>query len=140
MKFPLTEVSNGLMHKLKEFERPLCQMPMEIERVKIGHSSGNHRTVTKPASVSSSRNFIEGSKEKTEILAGARRSGHLKNLANPTEKGLNVCAVASRIVEYSSESYPILLNSSQNFQCSTYLNVKFHTTLSAFNETAIRGM
>jgi hypothetical protein len=34
MELHLTEVSNGLMHKLKEFERPLFQMSIEIERVK----------------------------------------------------------------------------------------------------------
>jgi hypothetical protein len=66
------EVSSGLMRKLKKLERPLFQMPMEIERVKVGPSSGNHGTVTKPASVSSNRNFIEGSKEETETLAEAR--------------------------------------------------------------------
>jgi hypothetical protein len=85
MEFPLTEVSNGFMRKLKEFERPFFQMPMEIERVKICRSSGNHRTVTKPASVPNSGNFIEGSKEETEILAEARRCGALKNRANPFE-------------------------------------------------------
>jgi hypothetical protein len=125
MEFPLTEISNGLMHKLKEFKCPLFQMPMEIERVKIARSSGNHGTVTK--SLSSLGNFIEGYKEETEILVEARRCCALKNLANPVEKGLNVCAVASQIMEYSSESCPILLNSSQHFRCSTYLNVKFHT-------------
>jgi hypothetical protein len=100
---------------------------MEIKRVKIGYSSGNHGTVTKPAPASSSENFIEGSKEETEILAQARRCCALANLANPIEKGLNVCAVASQIVKYSSESCPILLNSSQHFQYSMCLNVKIHT-------------
>jgi hypothetical protein len=104
---------------------------MEIERVKIARSSGNHGTVTKPASASSSGNFIEDSKEETDILAEARRCV-LKNLANPTEKGPNVCAVASQIVEYSSESCPVLLNSSQHFQCPTYLKVKFHTNSRGF--------
>jgi hypothetical protein len=45
-------------------------------------------------------------------------------MASPIEKGLNVCVIASQIVEYSAESCPILLNSSQHFQCSTYLNFK----------------
>jgi hypothetical protein len=90
-------------------------MPMEIERVKIGPSSGNRGTVTNPASESSSGNFIEGPKEETEILAEVRRCYCLKTLANPIEKQSNVCAVASQIVEYSSESCPILLNSSQTF-------------------------
>jgi hypothetical protein len=125
MEFPLTEVLNGLMHRLKEFERPLFQMPMEIERVKLGRSSGNHGTVTKPASASSSGNFIEGSKEETEVLAEARRCCDLKTLANPIEKGSSACPVASQIVEYSFENCPSLLNSSQHFQCSTYLHVKF---------------
>jgi hypothetical protein len=101
-------------------------MPMEIERVKIGRRSGNQGTVTKSVSVSSRENFIESSKEETEILAVIRRCSALKNRANPIENRFNVCAVASQIVEYSSESCPILLNSSQHFQCSTYLNVKFH--------------
>jgi hypothetical protein len=92
---------------------------MEIERVEIGRSSG---TVTKLASAPSSGKVIEGSKE--EILAEARQCCALKNLANPIEKGLNVCAVASQIAEYSSEGCPVLLNSSQQFQCSMYLNVK----------------
>jgi CO dehydrogenase/acetyl-CoA synthase delta subunit len=35
------------MHKLKEFDRPLSSMPVEIERVKIGRSSGNRGTLTK---------------------------------------------------------------------------------------------
>jgi hypothetical protein len=48
-------------------------MPMKIERVKIGRSSGNHGTVTKPVSVLSSGNFIEGSKEETEISPEDRR-------------------------------------------------------------------
>jgi hypothetical protein len=61
-------------------------MPMEIERVKIGRSSGNHGSVTKPVSASSSGNFVEGSKEEAEILAEARRCCALKNLANPIEK------------------------------------------------------
>jgi hypothetical protein len=100
---------------------------MEIERVKIGRSSGNHGTITKPTSQSSSGNFIEGSKEETEILAESRRCCALTNLANSIEKGLNVCAVASQIVEYSSERCRIFLNSPQHFQCSAYLNVKFHT-------------
>jgi hypothetical protein len=96
--------------------------------VKIGRSSGDHGTVTKPASASSSGNFIEGSKKEPEILAEARRCCcALKNPANPIEKGPNIGAAASQIVEYFSESCPILLNSSQHFQCSTYLNVKFHT-------------
>jgi hypothetical protein len=60
---------------------------MEIERVKIGRSIGNHGTVTKPTSASSSGNFIEGSKEETKILAEARRCCALKNLANPIKKG-----------------------------------------------------
>jgi hypothetical protein len=127
MEFPLTKISDGLMHKLKEFEHPRFQIPMQIERVKISRSSGNHVTVTKPASASSSRNFIEGSKKETEILVGARRCCALKNLANPIEKGLNVCAVTSQIVESSSESCLILLNPNQRFQSSPYLNVKFHT-------------
>jgi hypothetical protein len=113
--------------KLKEFERPLCQMPMQIERVKIGHSSGNHETVTKSTPASSRGHFIEGSKEETEDLAEPCRCCALNNLANLTEKGLNVYAVASQIIEYSSENCPILLNSSQHFQCSMYLNVIFHT-------------
>jgi hypothetical protein len=45
-------------------------MQFEIERVKIGLSSGNYGTVMKPAS--SSGNFIEGSQEETEILGEAR--------------------------------------------------------------------
>jgi hypothetical protein len=100
---------------------------MEIKRVKIGRSSGNHGTVTKLESASRSGNITEGRKEETEILAEARRYSALKNLANPIENGLNVCVVASQIVEYSFESYPILLNSSQHFQCSACLNVKSHT-------------
>jgi xanthine dehydrogenase molybdopterin-binding subunit B len=72
MEFLLTEVSNGLMHKLKEFERSVFQMPMEIDRVKIGSSSGNHGTATKPMSASSGGNCTEGFKEETEILAEAR--------------------------------------------------------------------
>jgi hypothetical protein len=60
---------------------------MEIKRVKIGRSSGNHGTVTKPATASSSENFIEGSKEETEISAEARQCCTLKNLANPIENG-----------------------------------------------------
>jgi hypothetical protein len=63
----------------------------------------------KPASSSSSRNFSEGLKEETEILAEARRCCALKNLANPIEKGLNVGAVASQTMEHSSESCPIFL-------------------------------
>jgi hypothetical protein len=90
------------MQKLKKFERPLCQMPLEIKRVKIGCSSGNHGTVTKPAQASSRGNFIEGSKEAAAILAEARRCAR-KNLANPIEKGLNACVVASQIMEYSSQ-------------------------------------
>jgi hypothetical protein len=127
MEFHLTEVLNGLMHKLKEFERPFFQMPTEIERVKINRSSGNHGTVTKPASASRSGNFIEDSKEETDILVEAGRCCALKNMVNPIGKWLNVCAVASQIVEYSSQSSSILLNSSQHFQCSTHLNVEFHT-------------
>jgi hypothetical protein len=126
MEFPLTEVSNGLMRKLKEFECPLFQLPMEMERVKIGRSSGNHGTVTKPVSASGTKNFIEGSKEATEILTEARRCCAFRNLANPIEKMLKVCAVAPQIVEYFSESCPILLNSSQYFQCPWYFTVKFH--------------
>jgi hypothetical protein len=99
-------------------------MQVEIVTVKIGPPSGNHGTVTKPTSASSSGNFIKRSKEETEILAEAGRCCALKNLANPIEKKLNVCAVASQIVKYSSESRPILLNSSQHFQYSTYLNEK----------------
>jgi hypothetical protein len=94
--------------------------------VKIGRSSANHGILTKPGSTPSSGNFIEGSKEQIEISAEARRCRALKNLANPIEKGLDACAVASQIVEYSSESCPIVLNSSQHFQCSTDLNVEFH--------------
>jgi hypothetical protein len=45
---------------------------MEIKRVKIGRSSGNHGTVTKPMSASSGGSFIEGFKEETEILPEAR--------------------------------------------------------------------
>jgi hypothetical protein len=75
------------MYKLKEFECPLFQMPVEIERVEISCSSGNHGAVTKPASASSSGNFIESSKAETEIMAEARRCCALKNLANPIEKG-----------------------------------------------------
>jgi hypothetical protein len=129
VEFPPTEVLNELMHKLKEFERPLFQMPRKIERVKIDRSSGNHGTVTKPASASSSGSFIEGSKEETETLAEARRCCALRNVANPIGKGLNVCAVASQIVEYSFEKYPILLSSSQHFHCSIYFNVKFQTNV-----------
>jgi hypothetical protein len=124
MEFPLTEVSDGLMHKLKEFERPPFQMPMDRE-AEIGRSSGNHGTVTKPASASSSGKFIEGSKDENEILAEARRCCALKNFANPIEKGLNVCAAASQIVEYIFENCPILLNSSQHFDCSTSLHAKY---------------
>jgi hypothetical protein len=116
----MTEVSNGLMHKLKEFERPLFQVPMEIERVKIGRLSGNHGTVAKSAS--GSGNSIGGSKGEIEILAEVG----LKNLANPIEKVLNLYAVASQIMAYSSENCPIPLNSSQHFQCSTYLKIKLH--------------
>jgi hypothetical protein len=86
-----------------------------MERVKIGRFSGNHGTVMKPVSVSRSGTFSEDSQEETEILAEARRCCALKNLANPIEKGLNVSAVAYQIVEYSSESCPILLNSSYHF-------------------------
>jgi hypothetical protein len=85
MEFLLTEISNGLMHKLKEFERPLFEMSMEIGRVKIGRSSGNHGTVTKLASASSrgaglstvecllcDMNFIPGKTGgKTRICSGA---------------------------------------------------------------------
>jgi hypothetical protein len=99
MEFPLTEILNGLMQNLKEFECPLFQTPMEIKKVKIGRSSGNHGPVTKSPSASSSINFIEGSKEETEILAETRRCCALKNLANPIKKGLNVCVVAFQIVE-----------------------------------------
>jgi hypothetical protein len=99
------------MRKLKEFKRPLFQIPMEIKRVKIGRSSANHGILTKPGSTPSSGNFIEYSKEETETLDEARRCCALKNLANLVEKGLNGYAVASQIMEYSSESYPILLNS-----------------------------
>jgi hypothetical protein len=113
-------------------------MPMEIERVKTGRSSGNHGAVTKPAS--SLGNLIEGSKEETEILAEVRRCCTLKNLANPIEKGLNICAVASQIVEYSSESYPILLNSRNIFSGQRILTSNFAQTLGAFNETVIRGI
>jgi hypothetical protein len=126
MEFPLTETSNGLMHKLKEFEQPLFQMPIEIERVKIGRLSGNHGTVAKQVSASSSGNFIQGSKDENEILTQARRCCVLKGLANPIEKWLHVCAVASQIVKLSSESCAILLNSSQHFQCPTYVSGKFH--------------
>jgi hypothetical protein len=73
-------------------------MPMEIERMKIGRSSGNHGTVTKPASASRNGNFIKGSKKETEISAEARRCFALKNLANPIEKGLKACAIASQVV------------------------------------------
>jgi hypothetical protein len=86
MEFLLTEASNGLIHKSKEFERLLFQMPMEIERVKISRSSGNHGTVTRPASASRSGNFVESSKEETEILAEAHRGWALEDLANPIEK------------------------------------------------------
>jgi hypothetical protein len=48
-------------------------MPMEIERPIFSRSTGNHGTVTKSVSVSSSGNFIEGSEEETEISAEARR-------------------------------------------------------------------
>jgi hypothetical protein len=87
MEFLLTEASNGLIYKSKEFECLLFQMPMEIERVKISHSSGNHGTMTRPASASSSGNFIEGSKEETEILAEARRCWAREGLASPIGKG-----------------------------------------------------
>jgi hypothetical protein len=127
MEFSLTKVSNGLMDKLKEFERPLFQMPMEIERVKTGSSSGNHGTVTKLASASRNENFIKGSKEESEILDEARQCYALKNLANPIGKGFGVCAVACQIMECSSGSCPNLLNSSQYFQCSTYLKITLHT-------------
>jgi hypothetical protein len=60
---------------------------MEIDNVKTGRSSENYGIATKPASASSSGNFIEGSKEETEILAEARRCCALKNLANPIENG-----------------------------------------------------
>jgi hypothetical protein len=140
MEFPLSEISNGLMHTLKEFEHPLFQISMAIGRVKIGRSSGNHGTVAKPTPASSSGNPVEVSEEETEILAEARRCCTLKNLANPIEKGLNVCAIASQIVECSSESCPILLNSRQHFHYSTYPNAKNHTILGTLNETAIRGM
>jgi hypothetical protein len=73
--------------------------------VKIDRSSRNHGTVPKPASASGSGGFIEGSKTETEILAEARRCCALKNLADPSEKWLKVSAVASRIMEYSSESW-----------------------------------
>jgi hypothetical protein len=84
MEFPLTEVSNGTMNKLKEFDLPLFQMPMKIERAKIGRLSGNHGTVTKPVSAASSGNFIEDSKEETEILAEARvlRNGLMERLGS----------------------------------------------------------
>jgi hypothetical protein len=95
MEFPLTEVSNGLMHKLKEFERPLFHMLMYIERAKIGCSSGNHGIVTKSASASSSGKFIEGSKEETEILAEARRCCPLKNLVNAIKKVKRMCGCLS---------------------------------------------
>jgi hypothetical protein len=95
--------------------------------VKIGRSSGNHGNVTKPASASRGGNFIKGSKDETEILVKACQCCYLKNLANPIEKKLNGCAVTSQIVEYSSESCPILLNSSRHFQRSTYLHIRFHT-------------
>jgi hypothetical protein len=127
MEFLLTKVSNGLTHKLKEFEHSRFEMPMEIEKVKIGRSSGNHGIATKPASASISGNFIEDSKEETAILNEDRRCCALKNLVNPIEKELNICAAASQVVEYSSESCSILLNSNRKFQCSTYLDVKFHT-------------
>jgi hypothetical protein len=103
------------MHKLKEFERSLFQIPMEIERVKIGRSGRNHGMMAKPGSASSSENFIEGSRDETEILDEARRFCALKNLANLIGKELNICAIASQIMEYSSESCLILLNSSQHF-------------------------
>jgi hypothetical protein len=86
-EFPLIEVLNGLIHKPKDFERTLFQMRMEIERVKISRSSGNHGTVTEPALASSRGNFIEDSKEETEILAEAPRCCVLKNMANPIEMG-----------------------------------------------------
>jgi hypothetical protein len=40
---------------------------MEIKRAKIGCSDGTHGTATKTAS--RSENFIEGSKEETEIFS-----------------------------------------------------------------------
>jgi hypothetical protein len=70
------------MPKLKEFERPFFQVPTEIERVKIGLSTGNHGTVTKPASASSSGSSIEDFKK--EIVA--RQCCTLKNPANSIEK------------------------------------------------------
>jgi hypothetical protein len=88
MEFPLTEVSNGLIDtQIERIRMSIFQMPMEVERMKIGFSSGNHGIVTKSASASSSGNFIECSKEETEISAKARRRCALKNLANAIEKG-----------------------------------------------------
>jgi hypothetical protein len=95
IEFPPTEVSNGLMHKLKEFECPLFDMSMEIERVKIGRSSRNYGIVMKPVLTSSSRNFIKASKKETEILAEARRCCVLKNPANPIDKRVNICGFPS---------------------------------------------
>jgi hypothetical protein len=138
MEFLLTETSNGLMHKSKEFERLLFQMLMEIEKVKISRSSGNHGIVTIPASASSSGNFIEGSKEETEILTEVRRCWALENLANPIEKD-KTCArlplkswnIPPRVARFFSNRVNI-------FSAQRILISNFTQTLSAFSETAIR--
>jgi hypothetical protein len=60
---------------------------MPMERVKISRSSGNHGTVTKPASAPRSGNFVEDFKEETEILVETLRCRALKKRANPIKKG-----------------------------------------------------
>jgi hypothetical protein len=140
MEFPLTEVSSGLMHKLKECDCPLFQMPREIERVKIGCSSGNHGTLTKPASASSSRNYIYGSKKETEILVEARRCYALKTRANPIEKGWTHVRFPLKSWNIPPKVAWFFLIRVNISSAPHILTSDFIQTLGAFNETAIRGM
>jgi hypothetical protein len=114
-------------------------MAMEIERAKIGRSGGNHGTVTKTASVSSSGNFIEVSKEETEILAEARRRCALKNLANPIKKVKCMCGCSQswNIPLKVAQFFSIRVNI---FNAQRILTSNFIQILGAFNETAIREM
>jgi hypothetical protein len=115
-------------------------MPMEIERAKIGRSSGNHVTVTKPASAPSSVNVLEGSTEESEILAEARPCYAVKTWRIRLKKGqtyvrlpLKSWNVPLKVARFCSIRVNI-------FSAQRSLTSNVTQILGAFNKTAIRGM
>jgi hypothetical protein len=129
-------MANELMQKLQEFERRPFQMKWRlrgwksaagVEIMELWRNQGQRRVAETSSKVS-----------KRRLRSWLRLANVvLSKIWRIRLKRVHACAIASRIMEHSSESCPILFNLSQHFQCS---QSNFTQTLSAFNETALRGM